>query len=418
MDLFTALQLGGAAFLILILLSVLSQLRKLRLHVSAHERALRQRGELASEIAHEIKNPLTAILCSAETLDLLIGDSIDPTHRKSLSYIREYGDQLLKLVSDFLDVSSTESGNMGSQPESVVIAPVVESIVGLLEANAIRKKISIKILIPEEGACAFVDPKHLKQILFNLIHNAIKFTEPGGEIRVAVETEFSNPELRISVRDNGVGMSKRDLERVFQLYARYDGRGTARDVGTGLGLALCKSLAKLAGGSIAVESELGVGSAFTVLLPAREAVEYRSAVLEGMSGTPRTFEAKPLLGQFFLVLDSDTGSRESIANLLEAWGARVDCIEQAQHAVEAAKTQNYTAIMIDDSIDGGDPYELASLIRKNLSSEETKIIVATRDPLGSDKAGQSSADKCVEKPLSGDRLLTSILKSGKFDLTH
>ena len=217
------------------------------------ERRLKQRGDLANEIAHEIKNPITAILCSADTLDLLIGKDLDKNHRQTLRYIREYGDNLLRLVSDFIDLSRAESGQIRARPEGIQLLPVAESIMGLLKANADMKSIDLNIQQVDERLYAYVDPKHFKQILFNLVHNAIKFTEPGGEVRIDLQSGFPNKTVSISVQDNGVGIPEHQIPRLFNLYARFENETESEiDTGVGLGLALCKELAELAGGELAI----------------------------------------------------------------------------------------------------------------------------------------------------------------------
>ncbi len=396
--------------------------RIVRLHqrTLATEKKLQQLGDLSNEIAHEIKNPITAILCSAETLDLLIGDQIDPLHRQSLRYIKEYGDNLLRLVSDFLDVSRAKAGKLESYPEVVKVAPVAESIIGLLGSFAEAKQIDIKLLSAEENLAAYVDPNHLKQILFNLIHNAIKFTEQGGEIRINLKADFPNPFLKIAVEDNGVGISEEKLERLFKPYWQEGNEFQASRGGSGLGLSLCKMLVEMAGGVLEVHSKPGVGSSFEFTVPLHQLLgqEQRSPKSEEIRLAEIHGDRHPLRGQRFLVVDQDLGAREAIARLIEAWGGMVDRVTLAVEAVEALAAHNYDAIMIDDSLDGLYGYELARMVRDELKQDQTTIILATRHEIDEELLRDSGADKCIEKPLNGDTLLDSLIKTGKYSVTH
>ena len=204
------------------------RIRELQRQTLRAQRQLRQVGDLANEVAHEIKNPITAILCSAETLDLLIGNDLDEVNRRTLRYIKEYGDDLLRLLGDFLDVSRAQTGKLDSRPEPVKVFPVIDSIVGLLESSAYRKQITVKSEVEDQELGVMVDPKHLKQILFNLLHNAIKFTPERGEIRLFAEQDFPNPLVKISVKDNGVGITEDRLEKLFEPYETWDDESDER----------------------------------------------------------------------------------------------------------------------------------------------------------------------------------------------
>ncbi len=378
------------------------------------ERLLRLRGNLASEIAHEIKNPISAILCSAETLDLLIGKDLAEEHRISLRYIKEYGDNLLQLLSDFLDVSMAESGHVKARADSVQINQAVNSVLGLLESNAFKKRVKLRQLCAEENLIAFIDPKHLKQIIFNLVHNAIRFTPEGGEVQVVTERAFPSPFVTVYVRDNGSGIPNQELPGLFDLYARYEGNQPSTGAGVGLGLALCKSLIELAGGQISVTSEVNVGTSFELKIPAPIGLESQASLAEAQIDSA----GQPLLGQKFLVVDQDIGARESVARLIEAWGGMVDRVALAADAIEALTRKSYDAVMIDSDIDEGYGCEVARILKSELELENTTIILSTSSAEKHKEALQSGADRCIEKPFNGKALLGSLVKSGKYYITH
>lgn len=382
--------------------------------VNEAERIIAQRGALANEVAHEIKNPLTAILCSAETLFHLLGPQLEEAHRKSLDYIRSYGDNLLKLVSDFLDISRASTGLIEARPEPTTLPPIVESILGLLQANAMRKHISLRQFCTDAALAAHVDPRHFKQILFNLVHNAIKFTPDSGEVQVVIRSDFPNPFITIAVRDNGPGLEQSAIPHLFDPYYHAANNPNPSNIGTGLGLALCKELVELSGGSIWVESTVGVGTSFEFRLPAHfEPVHKTSS-----PASEAIKLGKPLEGQSFLVVEDEAGAREAIAALIEAWGGVVDQVAEASAAVEALGKRNYDAVMIDETLPEANGYDLARKVREILPGDNTTIIIASHNPCDRERLKKCGADRWIDKPLNGKALLNSLLHSGKFQVTH
>ena len=377
----------------------------LQKEIAAARRRLDHQGKLASEIAHDIKNPLTAILCSAEALDLLIGGSLEEIHRNSLRYIKEYGGSLLQLMTDFLDVHRAEAGQIKSKPSNVAVLPVIQSVVGLLESSAAKKHIALTCSQSRHEHVAYVDLKQFKQVIFNLLHNAIKFTDEHGTVSVDIQPDYDGQNLHISVADTGIGIDSKLLPFVFDPYARYEGNVPDYDVGVGLGLALCRSLVDLAGGSIGVSSKLGEGSVFVVSLPLFVG-ESSSKVPRRSSELSDNFTIRPLAGQCYLIVDRDKAAREAVSCLIAAWGGLVDQVSAAADAVEALSKHNYSAVMIDSTAGEASIGELKRIIKDDLK-EETKIIVAVKDQ--PDPTIVNTGDAVIEKPFNGEKLLKSLL---------
>lgn len=389
------------------------------------EKLLSRRGNLANEIAHEIKNPITAILCCAEALQHLLGKNIEESHHKSLQYIKEYGDHLLHLVSDFLDLSRAEAGLVETRLEPVSISNICESIVGLLQAFAIKKKITLTNYSVKENLMGYADQKHLKQILFNLVHNAIKFTPEGGEVHLMVRTDFPKPFICITVMDSGTGILATELPYVFDPYARFEREAAPQDTGAGLGLALCKSLVELGGGTIAVESCLGVGSSFEFTVPVYVGQEKNSTpdsttekeTTGRFSPSSIMQLPQPLLGQSFLVVDENTGSREAISTLIAALGGAVDQVQDSVSALEAIARKEYDAVMVDDSQEKWIA-DVHNAIKQDGRGPDTTLILATGHEVDDKFMDLHPADRYLEKPFNGELLLRSLLNSGKFTITH
>ncbi len=383
-----------------------SRLHELETELAEARHALRRRGDLASEVAHEIKNPITAILCSAEALDLLIGDMLEPAHRKSLKYIKEYGDYVLRLISDFLDLSMLESSVKTAHPGHVDTVATVESVLGLLESYAGGRHVSLRHDTTVQNLAVYADPKHLRQMLFNAVHNAVKFSREGGEVRVVCQDTFPGTEVKISVKDNGVGMSSEDVKRMFDPYWH---DAVRKEGGHGLGVPLIKALAELSGGRVSVRSELGVGTCFDIYLPGSS----RKDADEGALSLDDAERIKPLLGYSFLVVDDDDGARESAASLIEAWGGLVDNVSAAADAVRILTQKDYDAVVLDAS-SGETPDDSITEVAQG----NTHIILTSRRPLKSELLQALHARRVLEKPFNGKVLLRSLLESTRGVLKH
>ncbi|MEZ4754881.1 MAG: hybrid sensor histidine kinase/response regulator [Bdellovibrionota bacterium] len=371
-------------------------------------KVLRHRADLVNEIAHEIKNPITAMLCSVETLNLILSNSLDDTNKRTLAYMKEYGDHILRLVSDFIDVSRVEGGTLTSTPIEISVISTIESVVGLLHSNAIAKNIKIHVLKTDQEIYAFVDDKHLKQIVFNLVHNAIKFTPKNGEIEIRTKQDVDSNQVKVAVKDSGAGIPEEFHKSIFDLYSRYDGNQPKTNVGMGLGLALCKSLVELAGGKLEVFSEVDCGSTFEFTIPL---VQKTIVKPEEQQKSPN----KPLIGQSFLLVDKDEASRHSMASLIEAWGGLVDQVSSAVEAVNAVTGYNYDAVLIDKTDDGFDAKLIAENIQDQIKDNSTTLILA-----GAEESHLLEDEKIknLAKPFNGEKLLKTLLRSGKFEISH
>ena len=393
--------LGGIVFYLL------RRLRVLEVKAREADRLLTLRGRLTREIAHEIKNPISAILCSVETLNLILRDKLEGTEKEMLHGIKDYGDTLLRLVTDFLEVSMTESGVTKVDPTPLALSTVVPGVCSLLKSVAARK--SIDLDIKGDGSCMIVhaDERHLKQILFNLIQNAIKFTPAGGTITVQM---MSDPDLQlmtIGIHDTGIGIPPDKVEKLFELYERLEDEHD--DVGGyGVGLYLCKLLVELSGGAITVESVEGVGSSFFVTFPGYVVAVEDQELSEGerIEASAHTFH-----GERLLVLDDIDGQLQTVEPLLHACGAVVDTVNDAIDAIEMLGKHDYDVLFVNGEFDGGVGYEIPSLIRKDLANPGLDIVVAARNNALSERALERGANRTVLKPFSVPSMLESIARS-------
>lgn len=383
------------------------KVRDLEEELSRTRTLLRNRGQLAGEIAHEIKNPLTAIHCSAEALELLIGNTLEEGQRKCLHYIKDYSEYLLRIIGDFLDLNRLESGAFDAVPEDIKVHSVIESVLGLLHASAQRKEIDIRYFVTQDDLTVWIDPKHLRQILFNLLHNAVKFTPNGGEIRVVALSDAASGRVKLLICDNGPGLSKEACSEMFEPYWRGKSDESA---GAGLGLSLVKSLVETASGTIEVRSGPGAGTVFEIALPTHS-TDFETQIFE----EPSIYQ--PLLGQSFLIVDPDYGAREAIASLIAMWGGVVSHVAEAADAVKVLESANFDAVVADATGDAA--LNDVKILRHELRGRDTSLIVTSLDNEdGGIRAHEAGADNFLPKPLDGKRLLNTLLHSGSYRVEH
>lgn len=230
--------------------------------------ASRLKSQFLANMSHELRTPLNGIIGFSELLvDGRVGALTEEQH-SFLQDILDGGRHLLHLVNDLLDISKIEAGRMELQEETFALVAAVKEAVAVLAPAASEKSIELRVRVPPDFAVIHLDRQKFKQVLLNLASNAVKFTDAGGRVDIEIDVPVSG-ELRLSVRDTGIGIAADDLPRLFGEFQRVESGVSDRRPGTGLGLALTKRLVELQGGRIEVDSELGAGSRFTVHLPVR-----------------------------------------------------------------------------------------------------------------------------------------------------
>ncbi|TDR39224.1 PAS/PAC sensor signal transduction histidine kinase [Tahibacter aquaticus] len=240
---------------------------ELRLH-----HASRMKSEFLANMSHELRTPLNGIIGFSE---LLVDGKAGPLNDKQKEFLNDIlrsGQHLLHLINDVLDLSKVEAGRMELYPESFDVAKAVDEICAVVSPMSKHKGIMVTVEVLKNAQIAVLDQQKFKQVLYNLLSNALKFTDEGGSITVRAEREGLRT-LRLSVRDTGIGIDESDLEKIFHEFTQLDSGSTRRHEGTGLGLALTRKLVEFQGGTIGVASRSGEGSVFTVELPQGEPAE-------------------------------------------------------------------------------------------------------------------------------------------------
>ena len=256
----------------------------------AAEAANVEKSRFLATMSHEIRTPINAILGYAELLDMDIRGPLAPEQRAYLERIRASGQHLLELVQDVLDFSRVEAGRLPVEPRRLPLAEVVEQALGLLRPQAAARDLELAFECEAPVEC-WGDEMRVRQILVNLVGNAIKFTEPGGRIQVVAgprepgeeaSLPGAGPWCAVTVRDTGIGIPADHLSVIFEPFIQVEDSLTRVHQGTGLGLAISRRLARLLGGDLSVRSRPGAGSVFTLWLPSTDA----AAVVEEPAHAP------------------------------------------------------------------------------------------------------------------------------------
>ncbi|NJN80746.1 MAG: hypothetical protein HC797_09915 [Anaerolineales bacterium] len=225
------------------------------------------KDDFLANMSHELRTPLNSILGLSESLLEQYSSSFNKNQIKSLQVIESSGQHLLDLINDVLDLSKIEAGKFDYYPQLIQVNDLCKSSVIFVKGQAVKKGITLNYEIQESITSFIADPRRLKQILVNLLTNAVKFTPNQGQVKLTVHTDSEQSIIQFSVIDTGIGIAKEDLKRLFIPFVQVDSSLNRQFEGTGLGLALSHKLTDLHGGSIEVESQVGKGSRFTINLP-------------------------------------------------------------------------------------------------------------------------------------------------------
>jgi PAS domain S-box-containing protein len=371
------------------------------------QEANRLKGEFLANMSHELRTPLNSIIGFAELMHKGKVGPVSDTHAEYLGDIVTSSRHLLQLVNDVLDLAKVESGKMDFRPEPVDLSKLVSEVRSILRELAGSKRIRIHATVHPDVTMVVVDPARVKQILYNYLSNAIKFTPDAGLITVEIRPEGA-AFFRIDVTDTGVGIAEEDLSKLFIEFQQLDAGLAKKYQGTGLGLALTRQLAESQGGHVGVQSTVGVGSTFSVVLPRVMAPTSRGA----SAIAPKAVDTDPGAVPTVLIVDDDpTALKLADANLRQA-GFRVLCAESAEAALNMASIHHPTAVIVDLLMPSVDGFEFIERFRRGPNGANVPIVAWTVKDLSANERDrlQSLATDVVLKRDGGVTTLMTALR--------
>jgi signal transduction histidine kinase len=369
------------------------------------QEANRLKSEFLANMSHELRTPLNAIIGFAELLHDGAVPPDAPQHQEFLGDILASGRHLLQLINDILDLAKVEAGKIEFRPERVVIEKVLGEVTAIVRTTAAQKRIVIDVQCEPDLGELFLDSSRLKQITYNYLSNALKFTAAGG--KVAVRARAEGPGMwRLEVEDTGVGIAPHDLGRLFVEFQQLEAGAAKRHQGTGLGLALTRRLVESQGGSVGVRSTLGKGTTFHAVLPRRLAAALESTTI-AMSRTVTHNGARTVL-----VVEDDARDQAALVATLASAGYSVETATTGAEALARWRARRFDALTIDLLLPDMSGLDLLSALHREPRGIATvPIIVVTVVPDTNVMAG-FTVHEVLHKPLDRDSLLASLVRAG------
>ncbi|MEA5448574.1 PAS domain S-box protein, partial [Leptolyngbya sp. CCNP1308] len=380
----------------------------------AAEAANQAKGEFLANMSHELRTPLNAILGMTEGLQEQVFGAINERQLKALTTVETSASHLLALINDILDMAKIESGQITLHLTPTAIAPLCYSSLTFVQQQADRKRIQLIDCIPPNLPDLVIDERRVRQILINLLANAVKFTPEGGCVSLTVVPKLCQDGdeiqavMRFTVKDTGIGIAPDDQQRLFQPFIQIDSALNRQYEGTGLGLTLVKQFTELHGGQVGLTSEVGVGSSFTIDLPYElGAGRWTASPATAVASAPEA-PAIPNQKPLILLAEDQAATISTVANYLTAKGYRLLLARQGEAAIALALAENPDLIVMDMQLPGIDGLEAIRRIRDEPHLADRPIIALTAYSAVSERCLAAGANQHLGKPLKLKQLAATI----------
>ncbi len=413
---------------------VIERTQELRDALAAAQSASLAKSEFLAAMSHELRTPLTCVIGISDTLLRWsygkVGAKEVPIakQRQYLQTIRDSGDHLLELINDILDLSQVEAGKAVLKISEFSISKLASQSLHALKEKAVAKGVELmqEQRIKQECDRFIADPRRLRQILFNLLGNAIKFTPEGGRVILRVwvtEDQNRTPAVRqpgtapagstavFQIKDTGIGIPENQRSLLFQKFQQLDSPYRREYGGTGLGLALTKQLVELHGGAIEVNSTVDVGSTFTVFIPIQTQTKDESTKFKyEKSNSSLPLHSSSLRGSLVLV-EEDEETAMLICDILTAAGLQVVWMIEGSAAVEQIELLQPNAVIVDMRLPGMNGCEIIQQLRQKPATKNIKILALSAQEIPADQISfvTAGANDCLAKPIHPEQLLDKIL---------
>jgi signal transduction histidine kinase/CheY-like chemotaxis protein len=361
------------------------------------EVASRHKSEFLASMSHELRTPLNAVLGFSEVLlEKMFGD-INERQEEYLRDIHGSGRHLLELLNEILDLSKVEAGRMDLQYSDVGVRSLLEETVALLRERATGSGIDLRVEVAAGVDTVYSDRLRLKQVLVNLVGNAVKFTQQGGAVTVRAEPD--GPEIAITVTDTGIGIPPEDHERIFESFQQ-GGRGPSHEEGTGLGLTLSRRIVELLGGRMWLHSEVGAGSTFGFSLPASsDAPDSRDdgGVRPGLRDV--------------VVIEDDRPSLDLLTAYLSGVAQHVTAARDGPAGLAAVRRVRPAVVLLDIRLPGIDGWAILEALRSDAETRDIPVVIVSIVDEHA-RGAALGASAYLLKPVSRDALFTALCDIG------